>query len=135
MNSTYLRIFLRPVIIFFILINAVCLTCGKWLDAKGIDHEVLIVANLILAALTLITSLIHIKSVGNENPHAFVRGVMLASFIKLMVIAISVMIYFLAVRESVSIYAVAVSMLFYIVYTVIEVKGATKINGKTNAKN
>ena len=72
MDKAALRNFFRPVIIVFILINAVCICFGKWLDEKRINHAVLIYANLILFIITLIACYIHIKSLTNNNPHAFV---------------------------------------------------------------
>lgn len=134
MNKTELRNFFRPVIIFFVLINAACLTGGKWLEEKGIDHAVLIYANLILFTLTIIACFIHIKALKNNNPYAFVRAITLASFLKLIVIAISVAIYFVTTATQ-NIYAVAIAMGFYIGYTIFEVKGAMRLNRDKNAKN
>jgi hypothetical protein len=90
--------------------------------------------NLILFLLTLIACIIHIRALKNNNPYAFVRAVTLASFLKLIVIAISVVIYFAAVKTR-SIYAIALAMVFYIVYTIFEVKGAMRLNRERNAKN
>jgi Kef-type K+ transport system membrane component KefB len=134
MNKTELSRFFRPVIIFFILINALCLSCANWLDKKNIDHIVLMYANAILFLLTLIACYIHIRAIKNNNPYAFVRGVTLASLMKLLVIVISVAIYFFS-AETKSVYAVITAMILYIVYTVFEVKGAMRINRNRNAKN
>jgi len=68
MNRILVRDFLRPLIIFFIAANALCLVFGVWLDAKGIDHIILMYANLILFLLTLVTSVMHIKAINNNNP-------------------------------------------------------------------
>jgi hypothetical protein len=135
MDKNALRNFFKPVIIVFLLINALCICFGNWLDEKKINHAVLIYANLILFIITLIVCYIHVRSLANSNPHAFVRGVMLSSFIKLMAIAVSVVIYLIAAGENRSIFAVAVAMGFYVVYTVLEVSGAMKINRKKNAQN
>ena len=134
MNKTDIGGFFRPVIIFFILINALCLTCAGWLDKKGIDHIVLMYANLILFILTLIACYIHIRAIKNNNPYAFIRGVTLASLMKLLVIAVSVAVYFFT-AETKSVYAVVTAMLLYIGYTIFEVKGAMRINRDRNAKN
>jgi len=134
MDKTLIKEFFRPVIIFFIMINALCLSCGKWLDAKGIDHIVLMYANLILFLLALTTCFIHIKSLRTNNPHAFVRGVTLATFIKLLVIAASVAIYLVAAGESRSLYAIGAAMGIYIIYTIFEVTGAIRMNRKRNAQ-
>ena len=134
MNRNDLRDFFRPIIILFILVNGFCLFTGKWLDAKNIDHVVVMYGNLILFLLTLTACFIHIKALRNNNAYAFVRSVTLASFIKLIVIGISVVIYFLY-AETKSLYAIAFAMVLYIVYTIFEVKGAMKLNRNRNAKN
>ncbi|MEP6682102.1 MAG: hypothetical protein ABJA35_02535 [Parafilimonas sp.] len=134
MDKTAFRDFFRPIIIFFILINAFCFGCAKWLDAKGVDHNVLMMGNLILFFLTLIACFIHIKALKNNNAYAFVRGVTMASFLKLIVIAASVAVYFV-VTETKSIYAIALCMVLYIAYTIFEVKGAMRLNRDKNAKN
>jgi hypothetical protein len=135
MDKNALRNFFRPVIIVFILISALCICFGNWLDGKKINHAVLIYANLILFIITLIACYIHVRSLTNNNPHAFVRGVMLASFIKLIAIAVSVVIYLVVAGENRSVFAIVVAMGFYIIYSVLEVSGAMKINRKSNAKN
>ena len=108
---------------------------GKWLDEKKIDHTVLIYGNLILFIITLIACYIYARSLATDNAHAFVRSVMMVSFIKLMAIAISVFIYLIAAGENRSVYAVVVAMLFYIIYTILEVGGAMKINRERNVKS
>ena len=135
MNKKAIRNLFRPVVIVFILINAVCLVFGNWLDARNIDHTVLIYANILLFIITLIACLIHVRSLANNNPHAFVRGVTLASFMKLILIAVSVFIYLIAAGEDRSIYAVITAMGLYIIYTIFEVGGAMKLNREINVKN
>ncbi|MBV9963402.1 MAG: hypothetical protein JO072_14245 [Parafilimonas sp.] len=134
MNKTVFREFFRPIILFFILINALCITFSSRLNTKGIDSDVLIIGNLILFLLTIIACFIHIRALKNNNAYAFVRGITLASFLKLIIIAISVAMYF-TIAEKHSVYAVAIVMAFYIVYAIFEVRGAMKLNRERNAKN
>ena len=135
MNKILIRDFFRPLVIFFIAANALCLFFAKWLDAKGIDHVILMYANLILFWLTLITSFIHINAINNKNPHAFVRGVTASSFIKLIVIGASVLLYLVTSGENRNIYAIIAAMLLYIVYTILEVAGAMRMNRKKNVES
>ncbi|MFT4153518.1 hypothetical protein [Parafilimonas sp.] len=121
--------------IFFIIINALCLSLANWLDEKNINHSVLLSANFILFIITVIACYIYARSLATDNAHAFVRSVMLVSFIKLMAIAISVFVYLQAAGENRSLYAVAGGMLLYIVYTVLEVNGAMKVNRQKNVEN
>ena len=129
-----MRDLFRPLLICFIAANGLCLGFGKWLDANGIDHIVLMYANLVLFLLTLITSLIHIKAINNNNPYAFVRGVTVSAFIKLVVIAASVLVYLSVAGENRNIYAIAGAMVLYLVYTIFEVTGAMRMNRKKNVK-
>jgi len=135
MTKTLIREFLRPIIIFFILINALCFSAGRWLDAKNIDHIILMYANLILFFLALATSLIHIRALRNNNPYAFVRGVTASAIIKLVVIATSVGIYLTRAGENRSISVIAAAMAIYVVYTIFEVKGAIRMNRKKNVQS
>ena len=135
MNSILVREFLRPLIVFFIAANALCLVFGAWLDAKGIDHIVLMYANLILFLLTVITSVLHIKAINTNNPYAFVRGITVSAFIKLIVIGASVLLYLSTAGEKRNIYAIAAAMLLYIVYTILEVTGAMRMNRKKNVES
>ena len=130
-----MREFFRPLVILFIAANALCLCFARWLDAKQIDHIVLMYANLILFLLTLITSFIHVKALSNNNPHAFVRSVTGSAFIKLIVIGASVLVYLFTAGDNRSIYAIAAAMLLYIVYTILEVSGAVRMNRKKNVES
>lgn len=135
MGKKAFDVFIKPVAIVFLIITVCCFALGNWLDAKGINHIVLFFSNLLLAVITLLACNIHYNSLKNSSPHAFVRGVTLASFMKLMVIAVSVFVYLLAAGENRSVYAVVVAMLFYIIYSIFEVKGAMKLNKERNAEN
>lgn len=74
------------------------------------------------------------RALQNSNPNVFVRTVMATTFIKLMVIAFAVIIYFLVAKENKSVYAVIASMALYILYTIIEIKGAFRLNKTSNAE-
>jgi len=129
-----MRDFFRPLVILFIAANALCLCFAKWLDAKGIDHIVLMYANLLLFLLTLVTSLIHAKAINNNSPYGFVRSVTGSTFIKLIVIGASLLIYLFTAGENRNIYAIAAAMFLYIVYTILEVTGAMRMNRKKNVE-
>ena len=131
MDKTTIQFF-KPVILLFIIVTVLVFILSGWLDAHKIDHFVLLGANCILFMLILITGFIQINASKNSNPHAFVRGITLSTFIKLMVIAASVMIYLIVSKQNKSVYAVGVAMFLYIVYTVVEVNEAMRLNRKKN---
>jgi len=70
------------------------------------------------------------KSLLHPNPNVFVRSIMGAVFLKLLVICIAVIIYFVLVKENRSFRAILITMALYIFYTIIEVSGAVSLNRK-----
>jgi len=123
-----------PMLVFFILVNSFCAFFKNWLDAKGIDHLVVISANCILFILSLVIFFMHKRSLRNTNPNVFVRSVMAATFIKLIVIAGAVIAYLMAAGENKSIYGVIAGIGLYFVYTFIEVKNTSRLN-KEHGRN
>ena len=119
---------IAPMLVFFLLVNSFCFLFKDWLDAKAIDHMVVIIANCILFILSLFTFLIHKRSAQNTNPHVFVRSVMAGTFIKLIVIAGAVTAYLITVGEHKSVYGIVAGIGLYFVYTFIEVKSTSRLN-------
>ncbi len=128
------RKYFLPILLVFIIVNSFCLLFKSFLLEKGIDSTVLLGANILLFLLSVIALVMHITAVKNKNPNVFVRSVMAASFIKLMVIAIAAVAYLSIAKENRNIYGVIVSMALYVIYTVIEIRNASLIN-KENGKN
>ena len=121
-----------PLFLLFVLLNSAILILAKSLDKIHIDHIVLLVVNMILFSLSALSLLMHQKAASNKNPNVFVRSIMLATVLKLLVIIIGVVLYVYTSGETRSNYAIYVGMLLYIVYTIVEVKGALILNKKTN---
>ena len=126
---------LKPAIILFLAVTIVCLVFSKQLDNININHTVLLIANLILFVLMIITSFLHIRASRNPSPYAFVRSITLGVFLKLIVIAATVLVYFYKSAANINIYTVALAMLLYIAYTIFEVAGAMRLNRKKNAES
>jgi heme/copper-type cytochrome/quinol oxidase subunit 3 len=114
--------------ILFIIVNSFCFLFKNWLDAKNIDHLVVVGANCILFALSATVYYMHKIATQNKNPHAFVRSVMAGTFIKLVVVAIAVVIYLKLAEQNKSVYAIVAGMGLYFIYTFIEVKSASRLN-------
>ena len=121
-----------PLFLLFVLLNSAILILAKSLDKIHIDHIVLLVVNMILFSLSALSLLMHQKAASNKNPNVFVRSIMLATVLKLLVIIIGVVLYVYTSGETRSNYAIYVGMLLYIFYTIVEVKGALILNKKTN---
>jgi heme/copper-type cytochrome/quinol oxidase subunit 3 len=116
--------------IFFIIVNSFCFLFKDWLDAKKIDHLVLIGSNCILFILSATVYYLHKKAAQNKNAYAFVRSVMAGTLIKLVVIAVAVVAYLKLSAENKSVYAIAAGIGLYFIYTFIEVKSAARLNKK-----
>lgn len=91
----------------------------------GFDVMVLFAGNLVLFLVTLISSYFHTKAAANKNPNVFVRSVYGGTIIKMFTVMIVVMVYAFTVKPF-NKYSVIACLLFYIIYTVIEVRAAMK---------
>jgi hypothetical protein len=134
MNKNAIQFF-KPVIFLFIIVAILVFIFSNWLDAHEVNHSVLLVANVILLLLIFITGFLHIKAAENSNPHAFVRSITLSAFIKLIVIAVAIFIYLNSSGVDKSIYAVGAAMMLYVIYTVVEVRAAMRLNRKKNVES
>lgn len=122
-------------VILFVLINAIVIILNNLqIGVPLINYTVVLVANLILFALTFISYLVHAKAVNNENPYAFVRGVMMMMVIKLLVLGTAVVLYLYFFKETKNIPAVLTGLFLYIVYSIFDVRAATKMS-KNNKRN
>ena len=117
---------LLPLIILFILLNALLLTGKNFLERSGFDQSVLIIGNLILFAATLVSFVFARQGLRSENPQAFVRSVYMSIMIKLFICVIAAVIYIFLFRKNLNRPALFTCMGLYLVYTFIEVSVLTK---------
>lgn len=125
----------RPLLLFFIIINALAVVGKAQLLSFNIKNEVVIVANLLLFAFTLTSLLMQLKAAGNTNPNAIVRAVMIGMGMKLVGFAVALLVYLSVVGKDRSVNAVYVSLGLYFIYTWIEVRIFLKQNPKKNAQS
>ena len=125
---------LLPVIIFFILLNALFLAGKNFFERSGFDQSVLIIGNLVLFAATLVSFVFSKQGLRSENPQAFVRSVYLSIMIKLLICLIAALVYIFLFRKNLNRPALFTCMGLYLVYTFIEVSVLTKmLKQKKNA--
>jgi hypothetical protein len=124
-----------PFLFLFMFVNTLAIVFGKTLDAKKIDHTVIIAANIILFIIALITLALHTKSVKSSNPNMFTNSVMGATMLKLIIAGGCVLAYVTIAGKNRSTMAVIISMVLYLVYTFMEVMIALQLNKKKNAGN
>lgn len=134
MSEKPVRKYIIPMIVFFLIVNGICLVFGSALQAKGIDHTVLLAANLLLCVLSLIIFIMLVRAAKNPNPNVFVRTVMGSSFIKLLILATVAGVYLLTAGENRNVPAVIISAALYIIYSFIEIKSTLKFQ-KENGRS
>lgn len=126
-----------PLYILFSIVTVAFIIWKKKWQSMGINHEVVLVGNLLLFALSLLTLAMHSKASKNANPNVLVRSIMGAMLIKMMVMGIATVIYLVVAKQQRNVPGIAIAMGLYLVYLIIEVKVALQLNKKqpTDAGN
>ena len=119
-----------PLFFLFIIVNSVVLVFQQRLESFKIDPFVVFTANCLLFVLSVLTLAMHVRALNKTNPNVFIRSVMGATMIKMLVLASSAMIYLFMVGKNRSVYGVFTSVLLYIIYMVLEIRIALKLNQK-----
>jgi heme/copper-type cytochrome/quinol oxidase subunit 3 len=125
---------LVPLFSVFIVVNCLAIILNKSLQSVNINTDVVIGANCILFFVSTLSIAIHKQACDKKNPNAIVRSMMMASLLKLMIVAFSVVIYIFLAKEKRNSYGIFCGMGLYIIYTFIEVRIASKMR-QENGKN
>jgi len=125
---------LLPLILLFVILNALLLTGKSFLERNGFDQEVLILGNVVLFAVTLLSFWTSLRNLRSDNPNKFVRGAMMNTMLKLFICAIAAFVYIFSFRAQVNKPALLACVGLYFVYTFFEVSILTRLlKGKKNA--
>ena len=109
--------FIIAIVTVFVLLSAVLYVLEmKMPEFRFVPLES---GNVIMALLSLITFIIVNRQV-DSRPNAFVRGVYSASFLKLIVCMVSILVYVLLNRAHIHKASVFVLFGIYVVYTAME---------------
>ena len=122
-----------PLLIIFLIFSASLPFARPLLAQWGINSDVLIVANILFFAVSLIAFFMQQKALQNINPNVFVRSVMAGMLIKMFVCITAVIIYRLVAGNNVSKVSVFAAMFLYLLYLAVEVAVITKLNKQKNA--
>jgi hypothetical protein len=112
-----MKSFIIVTVVIFVVLSAVFFALRT--SAPQFHFIALESGNLVMAILTL-SSYFIVKKQMNGNPQAFVRGVYSASFMKLMVCMVSILVYVMLNRASIHKPSVFVLFGIYAVYTIAE---------------
>jgi hypothetical protein len=119
-NRTMMKL-ARPMILVFVLLNALLITGKRFLENNGIDQDLLIIGNLLLFLVTFITYMISFKSLFSKNPNVFIRAMYGGFIIKFFVIAVAAFVYIMTAKKQVNKPGLFICMGLYLLYTVLEV--------------
>lgn len=123
-----------PVVLLFIILNALFVSGRTWLERWGADQAVLIAGNLLLFAITLFSFLMAQRGLRNPNPHHFVRSVYSSILVKLFACMIAALAYIAIHKSNLNKPGLFACMGLYLVYTFLEVSVLMKmLKQKPNA--
>lgn len=126
MNTSRLKSF-TPILLIFIVLNALLIAFRSRFAEWNIDADVLLVANLLLFVITLISFMLALRGLKNPNPNAFVRSVYGSMIIKLFAGMIAATIYISIYQKGLNKPALFGSMGLYLLYTFTEVAVLTRL--------
>ena len=126
MNKSLLQS-IRPLLLVFIFITVFTITGKSWLEKKGVDHQVLLMGNLVLFAVSLSAFLLTSKAFLSPNPQAFVRAMYGSFIIKFFVVAIAAFVYIMVAKKNVNKPALVACAGLYIIYAGIETRALMKL--------
>ena len=110
---------------FFIVFTFCILLGGSVLREWKTDSRVLSVGNALFFGLTVISYVLHIKSIRSPNPHVFVRMMYSSLIIKMMVCMAAALLYGW-LSKSVNKNAIFGCFILYAIYTFLEVRALLK---------
>ena len=117
----------------FLVVNLILVLLRQKVVAAGFDYKVLTFANLIFFVISLIAYAIQMKGMRDKNPHVFVRSVMSAMMLKMVIVVIATFSYVYIIGDGYNKRSVFVSLLLYLVYLAAEVLVVMKQNKLKNA--
>jgi hypothetical protein len=130
--NTLLKL-IRPLLLVFIGITLAVFAADGIIQTYELNKNTLLVANMLLLVLFLLVLLLQKNALQHKNPNVWVRSVMLGMTIKMLLCAISVVVYMKYMGEGINRRSVYAALIFYLIYLFVEVKTITKLNPGKNA--
>jgi hypothetical protein len=118
-----MRKVLQPVVVLFVLVNVLCAILFRWLPSVGMDPIVLLAGNLLVFVLTLLSCYLMKNGLTATSTTGFLSSVYGSFIMKLFFVGLVVVVYVKLSGDQMNVPAVFTSMVLYLLYTFIEVKG------------
>ena len=110
-----------PIIVVYVISTAIFITGKKWAATYHADSDILIIGNTVLMVATLISFFLYQRSLGNNQPQAFLKYIYGGMFLKMIICLLAAFIYIAMADNGVNKPALFGCMFLYFVYTFIEV--------------
>lgn len=120
-----------PLILTFVVMT-VLLAGALFIDQATINIYVLMFANLLFFATSLMIFRMQTNAMKNPNPGVFIRSVMGGMVIKMFICLVAIMGYVFASNKQFNKPAVYISVLIYLLYLIVEVALVMKLNKRKN---
>ena len=127
MNKTGIKAF-RPLLLIFIITNALFITSRPMFTRWGIDTDVMIIGNLILFLATAVSFYLYTRPVHTKNAHAIIRTMYGSIMSKMIICLIGAFIYISVAGRSVNKGGIFGCMVLYLLYTFTEVAILMKLS-------
>jgi hypothetical protein len=117
-----------PYLMVMGLIMVISYDSRLFLHKFKIDYLVIMGGNMLLFLLSCFTLKLHLKAKSKKNPLASSNSVLMVTLLKLVIIGVSTFSYLLSAGNKRSVFAVIVCMILYVVYTIMDLRIALKLN-------
>ena len=119
-----------PIIVIYVVTTALFIVAPSLDFLWQMDKAVMIVGNTILFVATFISFYLYLRSLANNNVHAFLRMIYGGMFAKMLICLFAALIYIMIVKKDVSKGAIFGLMFLYFVYTFTEISIIMKLSRK-----
>ena len=119
---------ITPLLVVFVAITVLIFAFKGFLQTKGVNYEVLLLANVFFLIIHLAVIALQKKALKHANPHVFIRSVMTGLIIKMFSTIAAVLAYYAISGEAFSQKSVFVALFIYLFYLSTEVLAMSRIN-------
>jgi hypothetical protein len=118
---------LLPIFLFFVLVNGLATVFRTRLEGLGYDIDVLLIANLLLCAMTSFSFYLLYKGMKASTTAGFLKSVYGSFIFKLVLVASLVLGYVFLMKDQVNKHSLITAMFLYLVYTFVETRSLLKL--------
>ena len=124
---------LLPLVIVFAVTVIIIFALTGVLDRYHIDSNMLLYADIIFLAVSVLVFFIQAKAMTNPNPNVFIRSITAGMMIKMFITVLAVLAYTTLSGAAFDSRVVFIALFLYVLYLTAEVMAISKLNKKKNA--